>query len=161
MQYAIQHDYRFLINLDADLSHPARYLPDLVNAVQEADVAVGSRYVKGGGVVGWPIHRKIMSRGVNAFARLVLGLPTRDCSGSFRCYRVAKLREISFDRVRSKGYSFFEEILWHLRHARARFVEVPITFQDRQKGNSKIDFREAITAVGVIASLAFRSPKSL
>ena len=179
LQYAIDHDYTFVVNIDADLSHPPKYLPALVEAAKTgqvdaqqavapttannqslapADVAVGSRYVSGGGIVGWPLHRKIMSRCVNGYARLALGLPTRDCSGSFRCYRVSKLREIKLDRVRSRGYSFFEEILLHLRHAGARFVEVPITFVDREKGQSKINMREAFNALRIIGSLAFDRP---
>lgn len=158
LQYAIDHDYEFVVNMDADLSHAPSHLPALCEAALQADVSVGSRYVDGGGIVGWPLHRRIMSRCMNAYARLALGLSTNDCSGSFRCYRVSKLREISLDRVRSKGYSFFEEILWHLRHANARFVEVPITFQDREKGKSKINMREAINAVRIIGSLAFARP---
>ena len=158
MEFAIERGYEFVINMDADLSHAPRFLPALVEAMSQADVAVGSRYVPGGKIEGWPIHRKIMSRCVNGFARLALGLPTRDCSGSFRCYRVSKLNEIAIDRIRSKGYSFFEEVLWHLRHAGARFVEVPITFADREKGQSKINLREAVSALQIIGSLAFRKP---
>lgn len=158
LQYAIDHDYEFVINMDADLSHPPLFLPALVSAVKGADVAVGSRYVDGGEILGWPLHRKVMSRCVNGFARLALGLPTKDCSGSFRCYRVAKLKEIAIDRIRSRGYSFFEEVLWHLRHADAKFVEVPITFQDREKGQSKINLREAFNALWIIASLTFSKP---
>jgi len=158
LQYAIDHDYEFVINMDADLSHAPDRLPALLDAAQNADVSVGSRYTDGGGIVGWPFHRRIMSRCMNAYARLALSLPTKDCSGSFRCYRVSKLREISLDRVRSRGYSFFEEILWHLRYANARFAEVPITFQDREKGKSKINMREAISAVWIIGSLAFARP---
>ena len=158
LQYAIDHDYKFVINMDADLSHPPDRLPAIVSAAQDADVALGSRYCKGGGIEGWPLHRRIMSRCVNAFARVALGLPTNDCSGSYRCYRVSKLQELALDRVRSKGYSFFEEILWHLRHANAKFVEVPIVFQDREKGQSKINMREAFNALRIIGSLAFQKP---
>ena len=144
--------------MDADLSHPPSLLAALVEAARSADVAVGSRYVEGGSIVGWPLHRRVMSRCVNAYARIALRLPTKDCSGSFRCYRVSKLRELSLDRIRSKGYSFFEEILWHLRHANARCVEVTFTFQDRRKGKSKINLREATNALRIIASLAFAKP---
>lgn len=158
LQYAIDHDYEFVINMDADLSHPAERLPAMVSAARDVDVAVASRYVEGGKIVGWPLYRRIMSRCVNGFARLALRLPTTDCSGSYRCYRVSKLKEISLDRIRSRGYSFFEEILWHLRHAGARFVEVPITFQDREKGQSKINYREALNALRIIGSLPFQSP---
>lgn len=158
MTFAIENEYELLINMDADFSHPPARLPELVAAAQDADIAVASRYVRGGKILGWPLYRRVMSRCVNGFARLALGLPTSDCSGSYRCYRVSKLKEISFDRIRSKGYSFFEEILWHLRHAKARFVEVPFTFQDREKGKSKINYREAINALRIIGILAFQSP---
>ena len=158
MQYAIDHDYEYVVNMDADLSHRPEYLPALLAAAQHADVALGSRYVTGGGVEGWPLHRKVMSRGVNGFARLLLGLPTKDCSGSFRCYRVSLLKRISLDRIRSQGYSFFEEILWHLRHAGARFVEVPIVFHDRERGKSKINLREAWNAMRTLVQLAISRP---
>lgn len=158
MQFAIDHDYEFVINMDADLSHRPEYLPAIVAAAEDADVSLGSRYVEGGAIVGWPLHRKIMSRCVNRFARLMLRLPTQDCSGSFRCYRVAKLKEISFDRIRSQGYSFFEEILWHLRHAGAKFVEVPIVFHDREMGHSKINLRESWNAVRTLCMLACSKP---
>lgn len=160
MRYAIEHDYEFVINMDADLSHRPEYLPALVNASLETnvDVTLGSRYIRGGDVVGWPLRRKLMSRCVNAFARLMLGLPTKDCSGSFRCYRTAKLKQIALDRIRSTGYSFFEEILWHLRYADATFLEVPIIFYDRELGKSKINLRETWNAVRTLFVLACSRP---
>ncbi len=160
MRFAVDHEYRYLINMDADLSHPTRFLPSLVAAMEQdgisSDVAVGSRYVAGGSIIGWPWRRRIMSRCVNRFARFALQLDCHDCSGAFRCYRVSKLEQIDFDQVRSRGYSFFEEILWHLRCADARFVEVPITFQDRERGKSKINLREAWTVLRMIATLGIR-----
>lgn len=159
-RFAIENNFDFLINMDADLSHRPEYLLSLVNAAQTegVDVAVGSRYVAGGNIIGWPLHRKLMSRCVNGFARLMLGLPTKDCSGSYRCYRVSKLRQLSLDRVRSQGYSFFEEILWHLRHAKAKFEEVPITFHDREFGKSKINLRETLNAAKTLMTLAVSRP---
>jgi dolichol-phosphate mannosyltransferase len=120
------------------------------------DVAIGSRYVPGGEVIGWPWRRRVMSRCLNAFARRALGLTCHDCSGSFRCYRVSKLEQIELEKVRSRGYSLFEEILWHLRRADARFIEIPITFQDRERGQSKINLREAWTAIRIIATLGLQ-----
>jgi len=158
-QFAIDNDYDFIINMDADMSHRPQYLTALVAAASDdVDVSLGARYITGGDIVGWPTHRKIMSRCVNAFARIMLGLPTKDCSGSFRCYRVAKLKEIDLLRIRSKGYSFFEEILWHLRHSGARFVEVPITFHDRELGKTKINFREVCNSMRMLFTLAFSRP---
>jgi len=99
-----------------------------------------------------------MSRGVNWYARTVLGLTPRDCSGAFRCYRTSLLAEVDFDAIRSRGYSFQEEILWHLKRLGAVFREVPITFADREKGNSKIGMREGLSALRVIAGLAIAKP---
>ncbi|MEX0702921.1 MAG: polyprenol monophosphomannose synthase [Planctomycetales bacterium] len=152
-RYAIEHGYDYVINLDADFSHPPRYIPDLLAAMDRADVAIGSRYVPGGRIEGWGPKRHFMSRGVNLYARLLLGLPTRDNSGSFRCYRVSLLERLDFDRVRAHGYAFMEEILSRLKRVGCRFVEVPITFEERRHGSSKIDWREAAHALWVIFRL--------
>ena len=117
LQYAIENHYDLLVTMDADGSHHPRYIPDLLRRAKKdsgIDVVIGSRYVSGGRIKGWPMHRRLMSRWVNAYSRTVLGLKPRDCSGSFRCYRVAKLGELTFSRIQSQGYSFFEEILFHL-----------------------------------------------
>jgi dolichol-phosphate mannosyltransferase len=154
MQYAIDHGYRYMLNLDADFSHPPKDIPHLRSAMDSrgpeensADVAIGSRYVSGGGVEGWGWKRKFMSFGVNTYARLLLGLPPKDCSGAFRCFRVAMLEKLDFGAIRSRGYSFQEEVLWHLKQQGARFVEVPFVFVDRTRGSSKINKKEAIAAL--------------
>ena len=172
MQYAIANKYDFLINMDADFSHPPEKLPEILAAIktdknhvaetpqntpekQLIDVVIGSRYVPGGKIEGWPFSRRLMSCLVNAFARICLGLKTRDNSGAFRCYRVATLERIlttamTKDEIRSKGYSFFEEILFLLHRGGANMVEIPITFADRKFGQSKINHKEALKAVGII-----------
>lgn len=153
MRYAIEHGYDQMANLDADFSHPPRYLPALLAAMEQTvegqpvGCAIGSRYVPGGGVEGWPMKRQLMSRAVNIYARLLLRLAPKDCSGAFRCYRTDLLKRLDFDRIRSRGYSFQEEVLWHLKQLGCRFAEVPITFVDRVKGKSKIGFRESIASV--------------
>lgn len=147
MQHAIAGNYRWLVNLDADFSHPPDRLPALVEVAEEqgsVDVVIGSRYVPGGGIEGWPFSRRWMSNTVNWYSRWFLGLPVRDCSGAYRCYRVARLRELDFDRVRAKGYAFQEEILWHLKRLGCTFAEVPITFVDRRAGTTKVSSREAL-----------------
>jgi len=162
MRWSIEHGYRYMLNMDADFSHHPRYLPAMVagmepeGSVPSVDVMIGSRYVAGGGVEGWPLHRRLMSRGVNCYARCLLGLAPKDCSGAFRCYRVATLANLDFGAIRSRGYSFQEEILWHLRRAGARMGEVPITFADRQYGASKINSAEALAALGIIFTLGLR-----
>ena len=156
MQYAIDHDYDLVISMDADFSHSPRYLPDLLAGMAEHDVMIGSRYVPGGGVRGWPWRRRWMSWAINVYSRLLLGLRARDCSGAFRCYRVAKLRQINFDRIYSRGYSFQEEFLCHCRRAGCRIGETPIIFEDRQQGSSKINWREALMALWALFYTAIR-----
>lgn len=162
MKYAIEQGYRYLLNIDADFSHHPRYLPDLIAGMEPpqgppVDVMIGSRYIPGGGIEGWPMRRYLMSRSVNLYARWLLGLKPMDCSGGYRCYRVAKLAEVDFDSLVSHGYSFQEEILWRLKRVGCRFGETPITFVDRVRGNSKINSREAWNAVWVILALGRRN----
>jgi dolichol-phosphate mannosyltransferase len=154
MRYGIEHGYLHVLNMDADFSHHPRYLPDLIrgmstpepgpgNGKPQVDVTIGSRYVQGGGVEGWPVKRRLMSWGVNAYARTLLGLSVKDTSGAFRCYRTETLKKLDFDAIRSRGYSFQEEIIWRLKRVGASFRETPITFADRTRGTSKINSQEA------------------
>lgn len=162
MRYAIDHDYEFVLNMDADFSHHPRYLPALIDGMQSpnrspVDVMIGSRYVAGGGTKDWPLKRKLMSRGVNLYARVLLGLRAQDCSGAFRCYRTSLLKQLDFAAIRSRGYSFQEEILWLLKRHGARFGETPIVFADREHGVSKIDSREAWAALTIILRLGLKN----
>ncbi len=158
MRHAIAHGYQYMLNLDADLSHPPRYIP-AIRALADTgvDVAIGSRYVAGGGIEGWPRYRHVMSRTVNFSARRLLGLPIRDCSGSFRCYRVASLERLNFDEIISHGYAFLEEVLWRLKRLHCTFAETPITFVERQAGASKINRTEARKAISVLFRLGWRN----
>jgi dolichol-phosphate mannosyltransferase len=163
MRYAIEHGYRYVLNMDADFSHSPRYLRALAGGMEHADgapaadVMIGSRYVAGGKIEGWPLRRHLMSRSINACARWLLDLEPRDCSGAFRCYRTSLLAEIDFDEVLSRGYSFQEEILWRLKRLGARMAETPITFADRQRGSSKINMHEAFAALGILLRLGKRN----
>jgi dolichol-phosphate mannosyltransferase len=163
MHYAIQRGYTYVLNMDADFSHDPRHVPALiagmagVNGTPAADVMIGSRYVAGGGIQGWPLRRHLMSRAVNAYARWMLGLRAKDCSGAFRCYRASLLARLDFAAVRSRGYSFQEEILWHLKRLGAKFDETPITFVDRQHGTSKINSKEAWEALRTILALGTKN----
>ena len=157
MKYAIEHGYDLVLNMDADFSHHPRHIPALLAGMDQADVMIGSRYVAGGGVQDWPLMRRMMSRGVNLYARALLGLPVRDCSGAFRCYRVELLKGTDFASLRSRGYSFQEEILWRLKRAGARLAETPILFADRERGQSKINSREALAALWIIFRLGLKN----
>lgn len=164
-RYAIEHGYDFLINMDADFSHPPSAIPAIRAGMEGADVCIGSRYIPGGGIQGWGWLRHFMSWGVNWYSRLFLRLRTRDNSGSYRCYRVSKLAELDFDRVRCKGYAFQEEILYRCRRLGCRFQETPIVFEDRRHGESKINFWEVLAALWGIFHLGvenlFRIPVRL
>ena len=165
VRFAIEHHFDYLLNLDADFSHPPRFIPDLLNGMTDHDVMIGSRYIPGGGVEGgFNLKRKLMSSGINGYARLTLGLTSRDNSGAFRCYRVSKLAEIDLDQVRSRGYSFQEEILYWCKSVGCRIGETPILFENRRAGVSKINSREAISALWIlftlgISRMARRHPK--
>lgn len=152
-RFAIDHDYTWVLNLDADFSHHPRYIPSLMGCARVSDVVIGSRYMPGGGVVGWGLKRKLMSRGINFYARLFLRLKTRDNSGAFRCFRVSRLREIDFDQIISRGYAIQEEILYRCRKIGCTFAETPIVFDDRRFGQSKINMREAALALWIIFRL--------
>jgi len=154
MNYAIEHGFDYFLNLDADFSHPPRFIPAILEGMERNDVMIGSRYVPGGGVEGeFNLKRKFMSTGINLYARAFLGLKTKDNSGSFRCYRVSKLAELNFDQVRSRGYSFMEEILFWCRQVGCRMDETPILFENRRAGVSKINKMEAIKALQIILEL--------
>ncbi len=163
LRYAIEHGFDYALVMDADFSHPPRYIPSLLAGMARdahgdgADVMVGSRYVPGGRIEGWPWYRHWMSRGVNRYARWMLGLRTRDCSGAFRCYRTEQLRQIDLSQLRSRGYSYVEELLWMLKRSGARIGETPIVFVDRQFGRTKINGREAVAALWILFRLGIRN----
>jgi len=157
MKHAVDQRYDILVNLDADLSHPPEVIPQLLTACQadktHKTVALGSRYIPGGGVKGWPLKRHFMSRAINIYTRIFLRMQMRDCSGSFRAYPVSLIEKLDFHQFLSHGYSFFEEVLFRLKQQGANFTEVPFVFIEREHGHSKINMREAMKAVLVIGRL--------
>jgi dolichol-phosphate mannosyltransferase len=161
MRYAIDHNYDLVVNLDADFSHPPRYLPALLVGMRDHDVMIGSRYVPGGGTQNWPWRRQAISLTVNLFVRLVLRVPVRDASGSYRCYRVSTLRAAELDRVRSRGYSFQQEVLFRCHRAGARLGEFPIVFENRKAGASKVNFRESVRSLSMLGWLGVRATLGL
>lgn len=156
LQYGVSNDYQSIITMDADWSHPPASLPTLVEASQQADVVVGSRYCAGGGIEGWPLRRKLASRMINSLTRTFIGLPLSDCSGNYRLYSSRVLAELDWLSIHAQGYAYLEEILWHLHRDGVRFAEVPIVFVDRQAGESKINFGELVGAAKVLVRLALR-----
>jgi dolichol-phosphate mannosyltransferase len=157
MKYAIEHDYDYLQNMDADFSHPPRYLPGILAGTSKYDVMIGSRYVAGGGTENWPLPRRIMSQGVNLLVRFLFRMPVKDASGAYRCYRVSKLRETRLDRVRSRGYSFQQEVLFRCHKAGCKLGEYPIIFENRRAGASKVNRMEAVRSISMILFLGVRN----
>ncbi|MBX7106943.1 MAG: polyprenol monophosphomannose synthase [Gemmataceae bacterium] len=157
MRYAMDNDYTFHLNLDADFSHPPRYIPAILAGMRDHDVMIGSRYVPGGGTQDWPLSRRMISKSVNFYVRLLLGLPVRDASGAFRCYRVAKLREAMLERVQSRGYSFQQEVLFRCHRAGCRIGETPIIFENRKAGSSKVNWKESIRSLTMLTWLGVQN----
>ena len=134
-----------LATMDCDFSHDPAVLPELMAALAEADVVIGSRYVPGGRIEGWPAQRRLLSRSANSFVHALFRIPASDCTSGFRLYRAHVVEAIPWERVRSTGYSFLvESLLWAARVPGARLREVPICFRDRQQGKSKLGWREAV-----------------
>src|SRR5690606_36295902 len=151
-KWALDHDYGYIFEMDADFSHDPDDLLRLYAACAEggADMSVGSRYVKGGNVSDWAWDRVLLSRGASVYVRLVLWLDVRDTTAGFVCYRAATLRALPLDAIRFIGYAFQIEMKYRVKLAGFRIQEVPITFKDRVKGKSKMSaniFREAFLGV--------------
>jgi dolichol-phosphate mannosyltransferase len=157
MRHAMAHDYDWLQNMDADFSHPPRFLPGIHAGMARHDVMIGSRYVSGGGTVNWPLSRRIISKSVNYLVRFLLRMPVKDASGAFRCYRVSKLREVALDRIISRGYSFQQEVLFRCHKAGCKLGEYPILFENRRAGVSKVNAQEAVRSISTICWLGVRN----
>jgi len=153
---AVRRPYDVICQMDADLSHDPRQLPDLIAATDHADVAIGSRYVPGGAIVNWPRRRRVLSRFANLYIRTVTRLGPRDCTSGYRCWRREALASLALDRFTSDGYSFLVEMLFAAARAGCRFAEVPITFVERRLGESKLSsavlVESAITPWRLIAT---------
>ena len=138
-RWALARDYRLVVEMDADFSHDPRHLPQLVSAIDAgADLAVGSRYVEGGGTRNWGLGRRLISRAGGRYARTVLGVDVRDMTAGFVCYRREALERIDLAAIKSNGYSFQIEMKYRAHRAGLRIVEVPIVFEDRRVGQSKM-----------------------
>jgi dolichol-phosphate mannosyltransferase len=146
--WALDHGYDQVAQMDADLSHPPERLPALFAALADADVAVGSRYVRGGGVRAWGLHRRALSRGGNLYVRLVLGTGVHDSTAGFKAFRASALEAIDVLDSASNGYSFQIENTWRASRRGLRTVEVPIVFTDRTAGTSKMSGDIAREALG-------------
>ena len=149
--WALQRDYRFVLEMDADWSHDPKYLPTLIDrASTDTDLVLGSRWVKGGGTRNWGIGRQLISRGGSLYARTILGVPIRDLTGGFKCFRAEVLRAIDLPTVASTGYGFQIELTYRAIRKGFRVVEVPIVFEDRRVGQSKMSRAIVFEALSMV-----------
>ncbi len=136
--WCLQNGYDIIVQMDCDFSHQPSYLPSLLSALQEADLVIGSRYVKGGETESWPLKRKILSMGGNLYARTILGMRVIDLTGGFKAWRRETLEAIDLRKVGAAGYAFQMEMNYRAHRLGLRIREVPITFPDRTRGESKL-----------------------
>jgi dolichol-phosphate mannosyltransferase len=156
-RWALERDYEFIFEMDADFSHDPKFLPQFLEAAQHADLVIGSRYKTGVNVINWPISRLLLSLGANQYARWITGLPVEDSTGGFKCFRRRVLEAIEFERVRSNGYSFQIEMSFRAWKKGFRLVEIPIVFADRADGQSKMNKRIVREAIWMVWWLRLKS----
>jgi dolichol-phosphate mannosyltransferase len=149
-------DFDRIMTMDADFSHHPRYIPAMLDLSRERDLVIGSRYVPGGGTLNCTWKRKLLSQGANTFAKVMLGLRAKDCTAGFRCYRREVLQAIDLDSIRSNGYSFLIEMIFYVQRRRFSIGEVPIIFEDRRRGASKISRNEVLRALQTVQRLSVR-----
>jgi dolichol-phosphate mannosyltransferase len=138
MYVALRTDATHICQMDADLSHNPADVPRLLHAAEQADFVIGSRYVAGGRIENWPLHRRMLSAFANRYIRAITRLAIRDCTSGFRCWRREALERLPLASIRSDGYAFIVELAWEASRAGLRCAEVPITFVERREGASKL-----------------------
>ncbi len=153
--WALEQRYDLVLEMDADFSHDPRHLPALLAASRDADLVLGSRYVPGGGTVNWGLGRRLVSRGGSLYARKILGLPIRDLTGGFKCFRREVLEALELETVECTGYAFQIELTFRAVRRGFRVVEVPIVFADRRLGQSKMSRRIVLEAIRKVWSIRF------
>ncbi|MDT7572032.1 MAG: dolichol-phosphate mannosyltransferase [Actinomycetota bacterium] len=158
--WAKEHGYDVVVEMDADGSHAPEQLPRLLAALENADLVLGSRYVPGGSVVNWPKSRELLSRGGNLYTRLLLRLPLRDATGGYRAYRRTVLDGLPLGEISSQGYCFQVDLAWQTWQQGHRVVEVPITFVERERGESKMSRKIVVEALWRVTVWGLRSGRS-
>jgi dolichol-phosphate mannosyltransferase len=152
---ALQSDVELIVTMDADLSHDPHDLPRMLQAAASADVVIGSRYVEGGSTAGWPLHRRLISKGGGTYARFVLGVPIHDLTSGYKVYHREVIEQFDFDHIRSDGYGFQIETVFRAIKYGFRVVEIPIEFHDRTRGKSKLSRRFVLEAAPMVWKLRF------
>jgi glycosyltransferase involved in cell wall biosynthesis len=161
-RFGLDRDYQFLVGMDADGSHHTRHLVTLVEAARvSGGLSIGSRYVSGGSIVGWSWRRMLLSSAANVYCRRVLGIHVRDCTSGYRCYPRQLVQQIDLDDVISDGYGFLIEMLYICLQLGYPVTEVPIRFEDRVAGKSKVSEREIFKAMTLVPRLRSTRPQAI
>lgn len=155
-QTALSNKYNKIITMDCDFSHDCKYLPKMLQIAEKYDLVIGSRYINEGGVTGWPILRKCISRGGNIYARIFLNLRYKDLTGGFKCYDAKTLEDIDVTSISSQGYTFQIEMTYRIHQKKYKIKEIPIIFKDRVHGTSKMSFDIAWEAIKLVPLLPFK-----
>lgn len=155
-KWALKHGFELVFEMDADFSHDPRELPNFLKAIEDADLVLGSRYVQGIRITNWPLSRLLLSKTASTYVRLITGMPITDPTGGFKCFRSEVLEAIDLDRVMSSGYSFQVEMTHTAWMKGFRIKEIPIIFEDRRSGYSKMNRDIAMEALRIVWKLAFR-----
>ncbi|MEW6455649.1 MAG: polyprenol monophosphomannose synthase [Acidobacteriota bacterium] len=156
-KYALEKNFDFAFEMDADFSHKPSYIPDFLNEIKNNDLVLGSRYIEEGGISNWGIIRRFISRVGNIYAKLILGIPVNDLTGGFKCFRSSVLRNLELDRISSDGYCFQIEVNYLCYRKGFKIKEIPIMFQEREKGKSKISKRIIWEAIWKVWSIKIAS----
>lgn len=156
-KYAIANGYDFVFEMDADFSHNPNDIPVFLETIKAYDLVIGSRYIRGVRVLNWPMNRLLLSYSANVYTQIITGLPVRDATGGFKCYRIDALKAIDLDKIRSNGYAFQIEMSFKVWKKGFRLVEIPIIFADRRSGVSKMSRNIVYEAVFMLWKLRFRS----
>lgn len=158
-EYALKLGFEVIFEMDADFSHDPKDLPRLLEALDDNDLVIGSRYITGINVVNWPLRRLFLSYGANLYTRIITGLPIKDATGGFKAFRAKALSKIDLTKVKSNGYGFQIEMNYLLWKSGARLKEIPIIFIDRRSGVSKMNKKIIYEAVFLVWKLKFSSAK--
>jgi len=156
-KWALQRNYQYVFEMDADFSHDPKYLPDFCTAIAKADLVIGSRYINGVNVINWPMRRLLLSYCANATIRFLFGIPVRDATAGFKCFRRTLLEKLNFDQIGSSGYAFQIEVNFMTWKKGFTILEIPIVFKDRERGQSKMSAKIVREAMVLLWKLRVRS----
>ena len=156
-KYAIEHNYDYVFEMDADFSHDPKAIPEFFEKINDVDLVIGSRYMNGIAVVNWPLSRLLISIGASIYTRMITFLPVNDVTAGFMCYRVEALKAINLDLVKSNGYSFQIEMKYRMWKKKFKLIEIPIVFIDRRAGVSKMSRKIVYEAAFMVWKLRFMS----